>query len=147
MNASLDSQFEFESEAGSEFRGSDAASDALRAMAGMHLAARAGVVNRTHRVVRERAKVMKERRSRARSLTVPLIVCSVLLLLTALALWTGFYQSQAAEAVQADVTALASADAGNHFLVVMLWFVPASIALMVTLWVRRSRKNADDEAL
>jgi hypothetical protein len=145
MNAALDSQFE--SDAGAEFSRSGVANDARHAIAGLHIAARSGVVNRTHRVVRERAKVMQERRSRARSLMVPLIVCSVLLILTALAVWTGVYQSQAAGAVQADVTALAPADAANHFMVVMLWFVPISIALMVTVWVRRSRKDADDEAL
>ena len=39
---------------------------------GAGMAARAGVVNRTHRVVRERAKVMQERRSYVRSLMVPL---------------------------------------------------------------------------
>jgi hypothetical protein len=149
MNVSLDSQFEFESEAGAEFRRSDVSSDALRAMAGMGVGARAGVVNRTHRVVRERAKVMQKRRSRARSLMAPLILCSVLLILTAVAVWTGLYQYQAveaAEAVQADVSALAAVDANNHFLVVLLWFVPVSLALLATIWFRRARGGADSEA-
>jgi hypothetical protein len=54
--------------------------------------------------------------------------------------WTGLYQYQAAEAaelVQADVVALAASDANNHFLVVLLWFVPVSIALLGTIWFRR----------
>jgi cytochrome bd-type quinol oxidase subunit 2 len=141
MSASLDSQFE--SEAGPEFRRSDAASDARQAMAGIHLAARAGVVNRTHRVVRERARVMKARRSRARSLMAPLILCSVLLILTALAVWTGIYQypAEAAEAVQADVAALAATDANNHLVVVLLWFVPVSMAALATVLYRRTRDN------
>jgi hypothetical protein len=146
MNASLDSQFESEV---AQSRPNDSASDARQAMAGMHLAARAGVVNRTHRVVRERAKVMQERRDRDRSLMAPLILCSVLLILTALAVWTGLYQYQAveaAEAVQADVTALAATDANNHLLVALLWFVPVTLALLATIWFRRSRNGADHEA-
>ena len=116
---------------------------ALRAVP---VAARAGVVNRTHRVVRERAKVMQEKRSRDRSLMLPLGLCCGLLLLIILGVWTGLYEYQAAENVQGDVAAWAAIEATNHFLVVMLWFVPVSIVLMVTVWVRRSR-NADDEAL
>ena len=42
--------------------------------------------------------------------------------------------SEAAEAVQ-DVTSLAHADATDHFLVVLLWFVPVTLALLVTVWV------------
>jgi hypothetical protein len=129
-----------------QFQADDSASFARAALRGIPAVARAGVVNRTHRVVRERAKVMQERRSRDRSLMLPLVLCSVLLVLGASAVWTGIYQYQAAEMVQADVAALAAAEATNHFLVVMLWFVPVSIALLVTLWVRRSRNNADDEA-
>jgi hypothetical protein len=109
--------------------------------------ARAAVVNRTHRVVRERARVLQEKRSRDRSLMIPLIICSSLLILSALAVWTGLYQYQAAEtveAVQSDVAALT--DINNHYLVILLWFVPVSVALLVTFWVRRSRNNFDDEA-
>jgi heme/copper-type cytochrome/quinol oxidase subunit 2 len=114
----------------------------------MNTAARAGVVNRTHRVVRQRAKVMQARRSHVRSLMVPLIVCSSLLILTCLAVWTGLYQYQAAEAaeaVQADVAALAAADANNHLLLVLLWFVPVSIALLAAVWLRRARNGAERE--
>jgi hypothetical protein len=117
------------------------------------LMAHAGVVNRTHRVVRERAKVLQQKRNRERSLMVPVIICSVLLTLSVLAVWTGLYQYEAAEAaeaaevVQADVaTTLATTD-NNHFLVILLWFVPVSVAVLTTVWVRRSRNNADDEAL
>ena len=80
----------------------------VTAVSGVDTVARAGVVNRTHRVVRERAKVMQARRSHMRSLMVPLILCSVLLILTVVAVWSGLYQYQATEAaetVQADVAA------------------------------------------
>lgn len=107
-------------------------------------AVRGCVVNRTHRVVRQRAKVMQERRSRVRSLMVPLAICSALLLLAAVAVWSGLYQyqaSEAAEAVQADVAALA--DANNQFMVVFLWFVPVSLALLAAVWVRRGRNGVE----
>jgi hypothetical protein len=130
-----------------QFRQDDSATFAQSAMRAVPAVARSGVVNRTHRVIRERARIMQEKRERDRSLMLPLLLCSGLLLITAFAVWSGLYQYQAAEAVQADVAALAANDVTNHFLVVMLWFVPVSIALMVTVWVRRSRNNADDEAL
>lgn len=131
----------------SHFQSKDSTKFARTALQSIPVAARAGVVNRTHRVVRERAKVMQQKRSRDRSLMVPLIVCSILLILSVLAVWTGLYQYQeaveTAEAVQSDVAALA--DANNHLLVAILWFVPVSVALLVTVWVRRSRNNSDDE--
>jgi len=130
-----------------QFQPNDAADFARTAMRSMPIPARAGVVNRTHRVVRERARIMQEKRERDRSLMLPLFLCSALLLASAFAVWSGIYQYEAAEAVQADVAALAAAETTNHFLAVMFWFVPVSIALMVTVWVRRSRSNADDEAL
>jgi len=146
MNSAFDPQA-FDSQFDPQFQADDPSSFARAALRGIPAVARAGVVNRTHRVVRERAKVMQERRSRVRSLMVPLVLCSVLLILTCLAVWTGLYQYQAAETVQADLNALAATEANNHFLVVVLWFVPVSVALLATVWVRRSRNNADDEAL
>ena len=125
---------------------SDSAALAYSAQDGVTLGARACVVNRTHRVVRERAAVMQERRSKARSLLVPLAICSALLILLAVIVWGGLYL-EAAEAVQADVSALATTDLSNHILVVLLWFVPVSIALLAAVSIRRSRHNSNDEAL
>ena len=137
MNSAFDPQYQ-----------PDASADFVRkTLRSIPADARARVVNRTHRVVRERAKVMQQRRSRDRSLMLPLVICSVLLTLCVLAVWTGLYQYQSAEvveAVQSDVAALA--DANNHLLVVLLWFIPVSVALLVTVWVRRSRTNSDEEA-
>ncbi len=126
-----------------QFQLNDSADFARKALRSVPVGARSGVVNRTHRVVRERAKVMQARRSRTRSLMVPLIVSSALLILSVLAVWTGLYQY---ETSQADLAAAATSDANNHFLVVMLWFVPVSAAVLAAVWVRRSRANADDEA-
>jgi len=141
MNASFGSQFD------SEFDSESTIGDpafARSVLGGVDTAARAGVVNRTHRVVRQRAKVIQERRSRVRSLMVPLILCSALLILVIVAVWSGLYQyeaTEAAEAVQADVAALAASDANNHFLVVLLWFVPVSMSLLAAVWLRRIRTN------
>ena len=123
---------------------------ARTALGSVDTGARASVVNRTHRVVRQRAKLMQARRSHVRGLMVPLILCSILLILTAVAVWSGLYQYQAAEAaeaVQADVAALATSDANNHFLVMLLWFVPVSIVLLGTLLIRRSRSAAGRETV
>jgi type VI protein secretion system component VasK len=142
MKRVLDSQFD------STFRPQDSADFARNMFRAIPVGARVGVVNRTHRVVRERAKAMQEKRSRDRGLMAPLLLCSVLLLLIGLAVWTGLYQNptETAGAVQADVTALAASDANNQFLVVLLWFVPVSMAVLATVLYRRTRDNADDEA-
>jgi hypothetical protein len=120
----------------------DSAIFARTAMAGVDVGSRAGVVNRTHRVVRHRAKVMQARRSHVRSLMVPVIVCSVLLLFTCLGLWIGLDQYQAAE-IQ-DVAVLAATEASRHFLVVLLWFVPVSLAMLAAVWFRRDRLRSSE---
>ena len=142
MNASFGPQFEPQFDSLRD----DSAALAYSAREGIDLGARACVVNRTHRVVRERAKSMHERRSKARSLMIPLIVCASLLLLTFFAVWSGLYQypaAEAAEAVQTDVAALAASDANNQFLVILLWFVPVSLALLGAVWFRRGRNSTD----
>ncbi|HUD22440.1 MAG TPA: hypothetical protein VMQ60_06315 [Acidobacteriaceae bacterium] len=146
MKATLDPQYETQFDSVPDDSSAFAATALERPMMG----ARASVVNRTHRVVRERAKSLHERRSKARSLMIPLIVCASLLLLTCFAVWSGLYQYQAAEAaeaVQTDVAALAASDANNHFLVVLLWFVPVSLALLGAVWFRRGRNSTDRETI
>ena len=137
MKASFDAQFD------SQFNSlpDDSAVLACIAQDGVALGARACVVNRTHRVVRERATAMQARRSHARSLMVPLTICSFLLILTCFAIWTGLYQ------YQADVGSLAATDASNHFLVVLLWFVPVTLAILAAVWYLRKRNGADREAV
>lgn len=122
----------------------DQASFARSAVRAIPIGARGAVVNRTHRVVRERARAMQERRRRARSLMAPLLICAVLLILSMVAVWTGMYQYQA---VEADVTALSAVDLSDHALVALMWFVPVSLALFAAIFVHRTRKNRDGEAL
>ena len=124
MNASFNPQFESESQT------VDTTILTRNTLNGADTVARAGVVNRTHRVVRERATVMKARRSHMRSLTVPLILCAAMLILTVVAVWSGLYQY-----------------ANNHFLVLLLWFVPASLALLAAIWLRRAHKGRESESV
>ena len=95
--------------------------------------ARASVVNRTHRVVRERAKSMAARRSRFRSLWIPLAVCSSLLVIICTAVWTALDGY--------DVTPSGVPDASNQFLVLCLWFLPVSMALLAVVLFQRARKR------
>jgi hypothetical protein len=99
--------------------------------------ARGSVVNRTHRVVRERAKLIAARRRRARSLWIPLAVCSALLVILCTAVWSILDQY--------DVTPTGVPDASNQFLVLLLWFLPMSMALLALVLFRRARKRADRE--
>jgi hypothetical protein len=100
--------------------------------------ARASVVNRTHRVVRERAKTLAARRSRFRSLWIPLAVCSALLTIICTAVWS------ALDAY--DVTPSGVPDASNQFLVLCLWFLPVSMALLAVVLFQRARKREAGEA-
>jgi hypothetical protein len=134
MNASFNPQLDSQQNESTAFAQSE--------LSGIHPVARAGVVNRTHRVVRQRANVLQARRSRVRTLVVPLIICSVVLLFTCLGLWIGIDQYQAAEID--DVASLAATEASRHFLVVLLWFVPVSMAMLAAAWFHRHRVGGSE---
>ena len=95
--------------------------------------ARASVVNRTHRVVRERAATIAAQRNQVRSLWIPLTVCSSLLVIICTAVWS------ALEAY--DVTPGGVPDASNQFLILCLWFLPVSMALLAVVLFHRARKR------
>lgn len=103
------------------------------AMNDANASARASVVNRTHRVVRERAKTIAARRSRVRSLWIPLGVCSSLLIIISTAVWSALDQY--------DVTPSGVPDASNQFLVLCLWFLPVSLVLLAVVLFQRARKR------
>jgi len=111
---------------------------ARTAMDSMNAPARSSVVNRTHRVVRERAQSLAMRRSRVRSLWIPLAVCSALLIILSTAVWSILDQY--------EVTPTGVPDASNQFLVLLLWFLPVSMALLALVLFRRARKGTDREA-
>ena len=99
--------------------------------------ARAEVVNRTHRVVRERARTIAVRRQHGRTLWIPLAVCSVLLLIISAAVWNVFDQY--------EVAPTGIPDASAQMLVLLLWFLPVSALLLVMVWFRRARIAAGND--
>jgi hypothetical protein len=117
---------------------SDARDFVRTAGAGIESAARGPVVNRTHRVVRERAKTLAARRSRVRSLWIPLAVCSSLLVILCSAVWMVLDEY--------EVAPTGVPDASNQFMVLLLWFFPVSVALLALVLFSRTRKRTDGEA-
>jgi hypothetical protein len=115
----------------------DADTFGREAMTAMNAPARATVVNRTHRVVRARAKTLAARRSRVRSLWIPVGIFSVLLVIICTAVWNGLDQY--------DVNANGILDASNQFFILFLWFFPVSMALLAVVLFRRARKRVDNE--
>ena len=101
----------------------------------MDSTATANRVNRTHRVVRERARTLKDRRSRIRSLYVPLAIFSTLLIAICTAVWSIFDQYE----IEPNGNPVASA----QIFVFLLWSVPVSAALMAIIWFRQSRAAAE----
>lgn len=89
-------------------------------------------VNRTHRVVRERAKTLADRRSKVRSLWLPLLLFSVGLIGICIAMWTVFEEYELA----------GTSTVSYRMLVPLVWSVPVSAALLAVVWFRRPRGDA-----
>ena len=102
-------------------------------------AARAAVVNRTHRVVREQALRMREQKNRSRSLLVPVLFSSSFLLVLSYAIWSvlaGY-----------DLTPNGVPDASDQVLLLLLWSLPVSAVVLGLAWLRRSRRSSGGEQL
>jgi hypothetical protein len=100
--------------------------------------ASASRVNRTHRVIRERAKNLKARRSKIRSLWIPLAVSSALLLIFCTAIWNVLDEY---ELVPTGIP-----DSRYQIFVLMLWFFPVSACLLGMVWYSRSRSRSEEDA-
>lgn len=98
-------------------------------------AARASVVNRTHRVVREQALEMREIRQRTRSLWIPIGIFSALLPLICFAIWTLMDAY--------DITPSGVPDASNQLLILLMWSLPLTILLCGLVWFRRQRNRSE----
>lgn len=112
-------------------------------------AARAAIVNRTHRVVRERAMEMRQRNKSRRELVLPLLICSAVLLLVCYAGWvvasgTGFgvvgseLEEQAGKLFTGQTT-----DTGSPLFLLLLWFLPITVATVAAVYLRRKRSSRD----
>ncbi len=95
---------------------------------------RASVVNRTHRVVRERARVMQAQRSRNRSLFAPILIASSLMLIIVSACWFMFDEY--------EMFADATTDARFHLPILLIWFLPVTGALLIVALVRRAKSGS-----
>jgi hypothetical protein len=94
-------------------------------------------VNRTHRVVRERARTIQARRSHVRSLYVPLGIFSAFLIGICTAVWSVLDEY--------DLEPIGAPTASYQMLVLLLWSVPVSAALMAVVWFRKSRLTSDGD--
>jgi protein-S-isoprenylcysteine O-methyltransferase Ste14 len=106
---------------------------AKRSLTPLHVGAHASLVNRTHRVVRERASQMSARRDKVRSLWVPLAVCASLLVILVTAVWSLLDQY--------ELNPTGMPDASDQFAVLLLWFLPVSGALLAMVWFHRTHNK------
>jgi hypothetical protein len=109
--------------------------------------ARAAIVNRTHRVVRERAAAMQARKRSVRDLIIPFLICSALLLLIANSVWSIAEEglTEWESGVWKRITELGS-DTGSSISILLVWFLPLSVITAAIILLRRNRgSNRDDE--
>ena len=92
--------------------------------------ATAAMVNRTHRIVRERAQAMAVRKKTLRSLWIPLALSGGLLAVFIFAAW-----SVLAEFETSGVEVMP--DASQQMMVLLMWCVPVSAAVLAVVWFRR----------
>jgi len=104
----------------------------------MATGARSVVVNRTHRVVREQALSMREQKSKTRSLWVPLGISSILMVAICYALW-GILDGY-------DLTPNGIPDASDQLMILLLWSLPVTAAVLGLVWFKRARTRSDSEA-
>ncbi|HEY0263122.1 MAG TPA: hypothetical protein VGC07_01240 [Granulicella sp.] len=101
------------------------------AFSDLQTGAPATMVNRTHRVIRERARTMQANRSRLRGLMLPLTLCSALLILFYVALWSVMDQYE-------TFSPETPTDSHRMFML-LIWFLPVSAAAGALVWYHRSR--------
>jgi hypothetical protein len=111
---------------------------ARTATAGMNAGASAALVNRTHRVVRERANKLQDRRNKVRSLWIPLGVSAALLAVLAIALWTAFEDLEGSSAGLPNTSGM---------IVILLWSVPISAMVLAVIWSRRASAGSENESV
>ncbi len=96
--------------------------------------ARAAVVNRTHRLVRQRATSLRAKRSWVRGVVLPLILCSFALVALCDAVWEMFEQT--------ELSATGTPEASSQIYILLLWFLPVSLVALGIVWLR-GRESMD----
>jgi hypothetical protein len=112
-------------------------------------AARAAIVNRTHRVVRERAMEMQKQKKSRRELVLPLLICSAVLLLLCYA-GSVVASGSAFCGVESQLEHRASRlfsgqtmDTGSPAFILLFWFLPITVVTVVAVYLRRNRSSRD----
>ena len=100
-------------------------------------AAPAALVNRTRRVVSERAHDLQQRRHNLKVLAIPLAVCGAIVLMSSHAVWSLLDQY--------ELSPTGIPDASEQMLVFLLWFLPITAALLAAVWFRRTRSRSQAE--
>ena len=111
--------------------------DASTPRPGTSFGASASLVNRTHRVVRERAERIQLRRVQERSLWLPVGLCAGFIVMLCTAIWSLLDQY--------ELSPTGIPDASNQMLVVFLWFLP--VTAVVLALVLGQRLQADRESV
>ena len=99
--------------------------------------ARAEIVNRTHRVIREQAVAMREQRSQRRSLFAPIAICSTLMIIIGSAIW--------AMLDNYDITPNGVPDASDQLMILLLWMLPVTALAIGVIWFKRTRGRMKGE--
>ena len=98
--------------------------------------ARASVVNRAHRVVRAEALTMREQKAQKRSLWVPLILFSALMVAICYGIWNTL---DAYDLVPNGVP-----DARDQMMLFLLWFVPVTALVVGLVWFKHVRGRSNN---
>jgi hypothetical protein len=93
--------------------------------------ASAKMVNRTHRIVRDQAATLRERKEKSRSLWVPLAIFSVLMLVICYAIW-GMLDGY-------DMTPNGVPDASDQLSLLLVWSLPVTAVMLGLVWFKRGR--------
>ncbi len=104
----------------------------------MATGARAAVVNRTRRVVRAQAMGLQEQRRRSRSLWIPLTICSLSMIAICYALWRVLDEC--------DLATNGVPDASDQLMLLILWSVPVTVAVLGLIWFRRARGRSGSDS-
>lgn len=115
------------------------------ALQGIRVTADSALVSRTQRVVRERALAMQAQSRRTRDIWLACAICSALLIMMTHSVWSGLMQYDAnAEALLNTADVL---DSSAQLLVMVMWFLPVSAAVVAMVVFKRNRNRRDNERL
>jgi uncharacterized integral membrane protein len=99
---------------------------------------RTSVVNRTHRVVRERARTMQAQKSRNRALWAPILVASSLIIVLISAFWLMFDEY--------EMLADNATDGKFHLPILLIWFLPVTGALLIMAVMKRFKSGSGNSS-